>query len=276
MKNTGLIPTGTTAVYGFIGTPIAQVKSPTYFNGYFAQNQIDAVMIPLDVSVEQVAAYFDTMRGTSNLHGCMVTIPHKQAAAKLVDELTPRAKLLGAVNVVRRLEDGRLLGDNVDGQGFVVGNRARGFDLAGKRMALVGGGGVGRAIAYACAEAGVAEIAFRDMNRDIYPLLSQIVAVANQNTKVSFDFESLAGFDLVVNATPVGMDGDDRLPYSLDTVSPDTFVAEVITKPLLTPWLTTAQGKGCRIQYGPDTSKGQMGYIGRFWGFDLPDPVDFD
>lgn len=271
----GLLPTGKTAVYAFIGTPIAQVQSPTYFNRYFADNEIDAVMIALDVAVANVGAYFEMMRGSSNLHGCMVTIPHKQAAAALVDDLTERALLLGAVNVVRR-DGGRLIGDNVDGEGFVIGNRARGFDLAGKRVAILGGGGVGRAIAYSCAEAGAIEIAFRDLRTEIYPELHEIVKAGNGKTAVLFDIDSLAGFDLVVNATPVGMDGDPNLPFPTDTLAPETFVADVVTKPRLTPWLATAQAKGCRIQYGPDTSKGQMGYIGRFWGFDMPDPTAFE
>ncbi len=232
-------------------------------------------MVALDVAVEHVEAYFAMMRGSDNLHGCMVTVPHKQATVECMDELMERARVLGAVNVVRR-EGRRLIGDNVDGEGFVIGNRARGFALAGKRVAIIGGGGVGRAIAYSCAEQGVREIAFTDLRKAIYPELEAIVKTANSETAVTFDFESLAGFDLVVNATPLGMNEDVRLPFAVEMLSAETFVADVVTRPRMTPWLTAAQAKGCRIQFGADTSKGQMGYIGRFWGFDTPDPIEFD
>lgn len=270
----GLIPTGKTALYTFIGTPIVQVQSPAYFNRYFVESEVDAVMVALDVAVANVEAYFEMMRGSDNLHGCIVTVPHKQATVAYMDELTERARVLAAVNVVRR--EGRwLIGDNVDGEGFVIGNRVRGFELVGKRIAIIGGGGVGRAIAYACAEQGVREIAFTDLRKQIYPQLREIVRVANWETEVSFDFVSLAGFDLVVNATPLGMNEDTRLPFGVETLSAETFVADVVTRPRMTAWLTAAQAKGCRIQFGADTSKGQMGYIGRFWGFDMPDPIEF-
>ena len=99
---------GTTQVVAVIGHPIAQVKSPDNFNRYFAEQHMDSVMIPVDIVPDAVAAYLNALRGWQNMTGVLVTVPHKQRAAALVDDLTPRARRLNAVNVIRKLADGRL------------------------------------------------------------------------------------------------------------------------------------------------------------------------
>src|SRR3972149_7753686 len=93
-----------TLVYPMIGHPIAQVKSPATFNHYFEEQRMDAVMIPVDVHPAEVAHFFSFLRGWRNCPGCIVTIPHKQESFRLVDELSPRARDLTAVNVIRRTE----------------------------------------------------------------------------------------------------------------------------------------------------------------------------
>ncbi|VDA29599.1 Shikimate dehydrogenase (NADP(+)) [Klebsiella pneumoniae] len=102
---------GTTQVVAVIGHPIAQVKSPDNFNRYFAEQHMDSIMIPVDIVPDAVAAYLNALRGWQNMTGVLVTVPHKQRAAALVDDLTPRARRLNAVNVIRKLADGRLQGD---------------------------------------------------------------------------------------------------------------------------------------------------------------------
>ena len=109
---------GFTQVVAVIGHPITQVKSPENFNRYFADQQIDSVMIPVDIAPEAVADFLQALRGWHNMSGVLVTVPHKQRAAALVDELTPRAQHLNAINVIRKLADGRLQGDMLDGVGF--------------------------------------------------------------------------------------------------------------------------------------------------------------
>ncbi|RCJ99146.1 shikimate dehydrogenase, partial [Klebsiella pneumoniae] len=106
---------GTTQVVAVIGHPIAQVKSPDNFNRYFAEQHMDSIMIPVDIVPDAVAAYLNALRGWQNMTGVLVTVPHKQRAAALVDDLTPRARRLNAVNVIRKLADGRLQGDMLDG-----------------------------------------------------------------------------------------------------------------------------------------------------------------
>ncbi|HED3040792.1 TPA: shikimate dehydrogenase, partial [Klebsiella oxytoca] len=119
---------GFTQVVAVIGHPITQVKSPENFNRYFAERQMDSVMIPVDIAPHAVADYLNTLRGWHNMSGVLVTVPHKQRAAALVDELTPRARHLNAVNVIRKLADGRLQGDMLDGVGFQLAAEAHGFN----------------------------------------------------------------------------------------------------------------------------------------------------
>jgi shikimate dehydrogenase len=273
-QKSGLIPTGTTRFYTMIGTPVIQVKSPLNYNRYFAKNEIDAVMIAMDVPAEQVKAHFEHMRNFLNFGGCIVTVPHKQAAADCMDEISQRAGDLGAVNVVRE-ENGRLIGDMVDGLGFMVAVKAKGLDIKGGRAAVIGGGGAGAAIAQALAESGAAEITVKEIRTECHRFLADILKNANQNINISFDLTSLEGFDLVVNATPIGMNADPSLPFPVETLSPQTLVADVVTNPKVTPWLAAGLEKGCKVQYGAEMAYGQFGLMGRHMGFDIPDPVDF-
>jgi shikimate dehydrogenase len=270
----GVIPTGTTSFYTMIGTPIIQVKSPLLYNRYFADHGMDAVMIAMNVPSDQVGIHFKHMRSISNFGGSIVTIPHKQAAIDSMDEISERAKTLGSVNVVRA-EKGRLIGDMVDGLGFMVAVRNRGLSISSKRVAVIGGGGAGAAIAQAIAHAGAGEMVIKEIKAERHKFLEHLLKDANPEIKVSFALHTLEGFDLVVNATPVGMNDDPRVPFPTETLSPPTLVADVVTNPKVTPWLAAALKKGCAVQYGAEMVYGQFGLMGRHLGLEIPDPENF-
>jgi shikimate dehydrogenase len=270
----GLIPTGTTRFYTMIGTPIIQVRSPLNYNRYFAEHGIDAVMIAMDVPGDQVKAHFEHMRTLPNFGGCIATIPHKQAAADCMDEMSQRARDLAAVNVVR-VENGRLIGDMVDGLGFLVAAKANGLDVRGRRAAIIGGGMTGAAIALALSEAGAAEIVIKEIRTERHGFLGHLLRNTGSQTKISFELTGLKGFDVAVNATPVGMNDDPNLPFPTDSLSPPTRVADVVTNPKVTPWLAAGLAKGCRVQYGVEMADGQFGLMGRHLGLDIPDPDGF-
>jgi shikimate dehydrogenase len=275
VENTwGVIPTGTTSFYTMIGTPIIQVKSPLIYNRYFADHGIDAVMIAMNVPSNQVKNHFKHMRAISNFGGSIVTIPHKQAAVDSMDEMSERAKILLSVNVVRA-ENGRLIGDMVDGLGFMVAVKNHGLSIPGKRAAIIGGGGAGAAIAQAIARAGADEMVIKEIRTERHEFLEHLLKDANPEIKVSFELHTLQGFDLVVNATPVGMNGDPRVPFPTQTLSPPTLVADVVTNPKVTPWLAAALKKGCAVQYGAEMVYGQFGLMGRHLGLEIPDPENF-
>jgi shikimate dehydrogenase len=252
-----------------IGHPTTQVKSPTTFNRYFRERQIDAVMVAIDVHPDAVAHLFSLLRGWRNCPGCIVTIPHKQEAAWQADELSPRARDLGAVNVLRRTREGRLVGDMVDGLGFLEALKTHGFDPKGKRIVVFGAGGAGGAIAYAVAEAGAARLAVVDTDAARQASLLTLVASRFPLVSLSGVPASLSAFDLAVNATPLGMNDDGRTPFPLDTLGPAAFVADVVTEPEITPWLRGAKERGCRIQTGYEMTLGQFALMGRHMGIDI-------
>lgn len=268
-----VIPTGTTKFYTMIGTPVIQVKSPSLYNRYFADHGIDAVMIAMDVPVDQVKDHFNHMRRISNFGGCIVTAPHKQAAVDCMDEMTPRARDLCSVNVVRKRK-GRLIGDMVDGLGFMVALNINGLLIGGKRAAIIGGGGAGAAIAHAIASSGVDKIVIKETQTQRHMFLKRLLKKVNPEIKVSFELTCLEGFDLVVNATPVGMNDDPNIPFETQTLCSSTLLAEVVTNPKITPWLAAGLKKGCKVQYGIEMAYGQFGLMGRHMGLDIPDPVD--
>ena len=272
-KKLGVIPTGTTTFYTMIGTPVVQVKSPFLYNRYFAEQALDAVMIAMDVPHSQVKDHFSHMRAVSNFGGCIVTIPHKHAAVESMDELSPRSKELQSVNVVR-VQEGRLIGDMVDGLGFVAAVKAHGLSISGRRAAVIGGGGAGAAIAQAIAHSGAERIVIQEISAERRCFLERLLKNANPETEVSFALTSLEGFDLVVNATPIGMNDDPRIPFPTDTLSPSTLVADVVTNPKVTPWLEAAIRKGCAVQYGIEMVYGQFGIMGRHMGLPISDPED--
>ena len=267
----GLVPTGTTRFYTMIGTPIIQVRSPLNYNRYFAEHGIDAVMIAMDVPADQVKAHFEHMRTLPNFGGSIATIPHKPAAADCMDEMSQRAGDLAAVNVVR-VENVRLIGDMVDGLGFMVAAKTNGLDVRGRRVAIIGGGVTGAAIALALAEAGAAEIVIKEIRTERHGFLECLLRNTAPQTKISFELTGLKGFDVVVNATPVGMNDDPNVPFPTDSLSSPTLVADVVTNPKVTPWLAAGLANGCRVQYGVEMADGQFGLMGRHMGLDIPDP----
>ncbi|MGJ7550808.1 shikimate dehydrogenase family protein [Pseudomonas alloputida] len=260
---------GSTELVAIVGSPIAQVKSPDNFNTWFANNARDLAMLPIDLQETALGAFVDNLRGWRNLRGCVVTVPYKQALATQLDGLSERAKALGSVNVIRRERDGRLLGDNVDGAGFLSASRQHGFEACGKRALVVGCGGVGSAIAYALGEAGIASITLGDPSAERVGALVEVLGTAFPKLEIATQYRSLEDFDLVVNASPVGMGDSGELPLPdalLQTLNAATLVADVVTSPEITPLLHKARERGCPVQTGAQMAFAQLGHLGAFMG----------
>ncbi len=260
------LPSGRTLVYPMIGHPVVQVKSPATFNRYFRKEGVDAVMVAIDVHPARVNHFFAFLRGWENCRGCVVTVPYKQEAARQADDLSSRAQDLGAANVIRRTEEGRLIADMVDGLGFLEALRQHNFDVSGKRAAVFGAGGAGSAIAYALAEAEIAALAVVEIDAARRNHLLDLISSRYPSVVLSSSLVTLADLDLVVNATTVGMNGDPNTPFPLDTLQPTTFVADVVTEPEMTPWLRGAKKRGCRIQTGYEMTLAQFELMGRHMG----------
>ncbi len=255
---------GTTRIVTIIGQPIRQVRSPDLLNALLARQGADAVMVPVEVSAEDVPGFVAFQRGWRNSAGFVVTVPHKRLVAGLVDALTPRARRLGATNlVVREAASGRLTGDHLDGIGCLGAMRAHGVEPRGKSALVVGVGGAGSAVADALCEAGVARLALRDL--DAARLAEVVAMLRREHPGVAVAEEAagtgLGGFEVVVNATPVGMGGGGGLPVAaaeIGTLRPGTHVADVVTEPRVTPFLEAARGRGCSVQAGEEMVAAQM------------------
>lgn len=261
--------TGATQLVAILGSPIAQVRSPDNFNRWFQAHGLDVAMLPIDLDEAALAAFVAGLRGWNNLRGCVVTVPYKQAVVPLLDRLSPRARLLRAVNVIRREDDGQLWGDNVDGEGFIRAAAAHTFEPAGKRALVLGAGGAGAAISHALADNGLAELSLRDPEPARAQALAQLLTETFPRLKVDHALGEVAGYHLLANASPVGMGPAGTLPLPAEYLAglgAATLVADVVTKPVETPLLQLARRAGCRVQTGPEMAAAQMGSLGHFMG----------
>jgi shikimate dehydrogenase len=252
--------TGAARLFGIIGDPVAVVRSPAWWNALFERLGRDAAFVPLQVGAADLPRAWAGLGAIGNLDGLVLTMPHKQAVLPLVDVLGPSARLVGAVNTVRRLADGRWEGDMFDGEGFVAGLRARGIAPEGRRVRQVGCGGAGRAIAFALARAGVAALDLEDAAPGRAAALAAEVAAA-------FPRLSAGGpHDLLVNATPLGLAPGDALPFDAARFAPGIAVADVIPNPEVTPLVAAARAAGCATATGRDMFEGQARLAAAFFG----------
>jgi shikimate dehydrogenase len=199
-------------------------------------------------------------------------MPHKVTTVDLVDECTTTVKIAGSCNAVLVRPDGRLLGDMFDGTGFTRGLRHKGFVFPGARCLVVGAGGVGSAIAASLAADGVASISLFDTNAASAEGLAARLRTHYPRLGVDVRSNDPAGYDLVVNGTPLGMKPDDPLPVDVTRLAPSTFVGEVVMKTEITPLLKAARERGCRFQVGTDMLFEMIPAYLEFFGFGTATP----
>ncbi|RQS14868.1 shikimate dehydrogenase [Burkholderia sp. Bp8998] len=258
---------GKTTLIAHIGYPTESFKSPMIYNPWFEQQGIDAVVVPMGVKAEDYVQSFKSIFRFTNLRGALITMPHKVTTVGLVDEVTPAVRIAGACNAVLRRPDGTLLGDQFDGAGFVRGVLRKGRRLEGARVLMSGAGGVGSAIAASLAAAGVRELAVYDARPESADGLAQRLREHYPALKVSTGSNDPDGFEVVVNATPLGMKADDPLPFDVARIAPGCFVGEVVMKSEYTPFLRAARQKGCEVQVGTDMLFEMIPAYLEFFGF---------
>ena len=243
------------------------------YNPYFESVGIDAVVMPMGVRAEDYERALRTIFKFTNIRGALITMPHKVTTCQLVDELSPTARIAGACNAILLRPDGTLLGDMFDGEGFVRGVLRKGVKLDGTRVLVVGSGGVGSAIAASLAAAGVAEIALFDVNAgSANRLADRLRAHYGAALQVSTGSNDPAGYDVVVNATPLGMNDGDEMPMDVSRIEPTAFVGEVVMKQEMTAFLAAAQARGCAVQVGSDMLFEQIPAYLEFFGFPTTTP----
>lgn len=248
---------GTTTMLGLIGTPVAHSKSPAMYNHCFQKFGLDWAYLAFDVPAERTGEAVAAIR-TLHMRGANVTMPCKNAVIPFLDELTPAARAIQAVNTIVN-EDGVLVGHNTDGCGYTQNLRRNGIEVAGKKIVLLGGGGAASAIAIQAALEGAAEIAVFNLRDAFWPRVEQgmkAIAQAAPGCAISLrDLEDRAALkaaidrcDILSNATRVGMAPYEDQSNITDGswYRPDLVVTDVVYAPPETKMLREARAAGCR------------------------------
>lgn len=272
---------GDTRVVGVMGWPIAHTLSPPMHNAAYAAGGQNLVYVPFPVHPDRVAEAVRGLRALGML-GANVTIPHKQAVAARMDELTPEARACGAVNTIEVRDDGRLVGHSTDGFGFIKSLEVDGGFFAKDRIAtLIGAGGVGRAMAVALVRAGVRLITILNRTESRRVELAQLLeglegahpelVVAHAAPGTDAAVEAVLAADIVANATSLGMKPDDPPPVDPGAIHPHQFVYDTIYVPAETRLLREARARGAQTLGG----LGMLAYQGaraiEIWTGQWPD-----
>lgn len=270
--------TGTTRLFGCIACPTAHVRAPMIFNQIFTERGIDAVMVPVEIPPQHLKEGVRGLQALTNFEGAAVTIPHKLAMAELCDELGSGAQAAAAVNAVRFNADGRLTGDNFDGHGFVSGllgenpaQEAPEHILGGKSILIVGAGGAARSVALTLSDHPVGRVDV--MNRThsraedavqlVHRLRDKASVFAVPAAQVAFEH-----YDMVINATPLGLHDGDPLPFDIDLLRADCLVCDIIMIPERTRLIEAADQSGRPVHIGRHMLDYQIELIGSFIGAD--------
>jgi shikimate dehydrogenase len=265
---------GTTKLIAHLGYPTQSFKAPMIYNPYFEKHGIDAIVVPMGSKPEEYPQFLKLLFKLSNIHGALVTMPHKVPTVTLLDEASISVKVAGACNAIRISSDGRLVGDMFDGEGFVRGVLRKGRNLKGAKVLVAGCGGVGSAISASLAKAGVAELAIFDAFAPMMNGLGDRLSSAYPNLKVKVGSIDPEGYDVVVNATPLGMKEGDPLPMDVARIAPSTFVGEVVMKQEITPFLAAVRARGCEFQIGTDMLFEQIPAYLEFFGLRTTTPEE--
>jgi len=263
---------GHTDIIAHIGFPTHAFKAPMIYNPWFEKAGVNAIVVPMGCQTPDYPVFLRSIFKLTNIRGALITMPHKVPTVGLVDEVLPSAAIAGACNAVRLGPDGQLQGDMFDGEGFVRGVLRKGMALRGARVLVVGSGGVGSAIAASLAAAGVASLGVFDVQAASADGLAERLRLHYPALEVSTGSNDPAGFDLVVNATPMGMNAGDAMPMDVSRIDARTFVGEVVMKTEMTAFLEAAQARGCRVQIGSDMLFEQIPAYLEFFGLPSTTP----
>ena len=275
--------TGHTHLVSLIGKPTGHSKSPATHTLSFSKCGVDAVYLAFDIEVEEIPSVLDAMRAMTGWDGSSVTMPCKQAVIPYLDELSDGARLIGAVNTIKKTDDGKLVGHNTDGMGFVQNLRKHGVQVEGATMTLVGPGGAGSAILVQAALDGVAKLnVFARGGGKSYLHAQELIAKVREATSCDVTLHALEDADdmkaciaessILANATNVGMgEGNTDTPVPIEFLHENLTVADAIYLPVYTQLLKNAQAVGAQAITGTGMLNEQGAVAEEIWyGIDMP------
>lgn len=247
---------GQSKIFGILGYPIHHTLSPIMQNAAFDGLSLPCHYLQFEVHPDHLER---AVRGIIplDIHGLNITLPHKEAVIPYLDELAGTAKQMGAVNTIARRGDA-LIGHNTDGEGFIRSLTEAGIDPSGKRVLLLGAGGVARSVSFSLAETGVSEMVFITRNKDRGEGLAKALRSLFPGLKISVVPSDLTADGhlvwhpaehlptILVNATPLGMKKEDPLPFPESSLRPGWVVVDLVYRPRETPLLRSAKRVGAQ------------------------------
>lgn len=259
--------TGRTKVFYCVADPIDQVRAPEVFNEVFARHEVDAVMVPLRVPAASLDTTLRALCESPTVGGVSLSIPHKAAAVTIVDRCSAAATVANAVNAVRKNAAGELEGELFDGEGFRRSLDRAHIAYVKQRVLVIGAGGAASALATALAAAGAAEIAVYDLDRTKSEQLVNVLQRAFGIRAVSLSENDPRGFDLIINATPLGLKSVDPLPVDVGEIGQHAAVVDILMKNQPTPLLRAASARGLTVEPGFDMLIQQTPLYLEFFGY---------
>ena len=272
---------GTTGLMALIGSPVGHSGSPAMYNFSFRHHNLDYAYMAFDIKEDQVPAALDAIR-LFKMRGANVTMPCKNEVAKHMDELSPAARIIGAVNTIVN-EDGKLVGHITDGIGFMQSLKDNDIDVIGKKMTIAGAGGAATAIEIQAALDGVKEISIFNIHDKFWENAEATVKKINERTNCKatlYDLddkeklrEEMADSYIFVNGTGVGMKPLEGMSVVPDKsfFRPELIVIDVPYSPLETKMRSMAKEVGCKTMNGLGMMLFQGAAAFKLWtGKDMP------
>lgn len=252
---------GKTRVYAIVGDPIEQVRSPEMVTWEMQKRDHNAVLIPMHIARDEFDTVMPQIMRMRNLDGLIFTIPFKAQAIALAKTLGPQASQIGAINALKKHSNGAWSGEIFDGIGCVEAFKQRGITLQDKRLQLIGLGGAGSAICVALAYEKPKLLRLFDINAQTTERMAKMVNTISPQTVVEVGLPLAEGIDILLNASPVGMLSDARLPLAVQQFKKELIVFDAIVMPENTPLLSLAQDCGCQVVRGREMMLGQISKI---------------
>lgn len=253
--------TGATKLCYVVADPVRQLRTPQVLNRVWDERGLDIVTVPAHVPVAGLRDFVAAIRANESALGAIVTVPHKQSVIPLCDELGPNAQIVGAVNVIRRTAEGRLIGETFDGLGFVAGLRARGFEPRGQRAIVLGAGGAASAVAVALLNSDVESLDVSNRTEVRAADLVDRLRAAFPTRDIGTGLDRVSATQLIVNATSNGMLPSDDSPLRPELIPVGVLAADVVMSGKLTPFLAGAAGRGNSTHEGLHMLNGQIQLI---------------
>ncbi len=249
---------GHTRLYGIVGHPIEQARSPQTVTYELRKRGINAILLPIHIRPDDFDDALPGLLKLANLDGLVVTVPYKGSIIRHLDRIGPLAKISGSASVIGRSRDGKWVGEMFDGNGCVNAILRRGVELAGKRVLLLGAGGAGKGIAGALASLGVARLAISDPDADRLRTIVERIGAGFADVELSNEIPELDEIDVLINASPVGMLDETRMPIEVERFPPHVTVMDCIMDPDKTRLISVAEASGCVTVYGREMLDSQI------------------